>query len=76
VAELAGLPHGARFVGTVLRNLPAESRIPWHRVLNAQGRISLPQDSQGAREQRDRLVDDGIVVESGRVSLADYRWLA
>ena len=42
VAELAGFPGGARRVGRILSQLPSGSRIPWHRVVNASGGISLP----------------------------------
>ncbi|MGB3621000.1 MAG: MGMT family protein, partial [Ketobacter sp.] len=37
VAALAGMPRHARYVGTVLKNLPAGSKIPWHRVVNSKG---------------------------------------
>ena len=42
IAILAGLPGHARYVGTVLKNLPSQSRLPWHRVVNAKGCISFP----------------------------------
>jgi methylated-DNA-protein-cysteine methyltransferase related protein len=74
VAELAGLARGARFAGAVLRDLPDDSRIAWHRVLNAQGRIALPADSPCAIEQRERLEAEGILFINGRVNLRAYRW--
>ena len=40
IARLAGMPAHARFVGATLRNLPANTRLPWHRVVNAALRIS------------------------------------
>ena len=45
IAALAGHPQAARFAGRSLKNLPTTSKIPWHRVLNAQGKISLPKNS-------------------------------
>ncbi len=74
VARLAGLPRGARQVGYALHALPAGTTVPWHRVINAGGRISLPPDAGGI-EQRLRLLAEGVTVtEAGRVSLARYRW--
>ena len=74
VARMAGLARGARRVGRVLSQLPSETRLPWHRVINATGRISLPADSPGHREQRERLAAEGVVFVRGRVSLPSYRW--
>ncbi|MCK7599173.1 MGMT family protein [Microbulbifer sp. CAU 1566] len=72
LAELAGLPRAARLVGQTLRKLPKDTRLPWHRVLNAQGRISLPEP--GAQRQIRRLESEGIVLIKGRVDLVHYRW--
>ena len=75
VARLAGLPGRARLVGTALGE--AESRrLPWHRVINAQGRIALPPNSPGFREQRKRLREEGVMVLKGRVDLRKYGWKA
>jgi methylated-DNA-protein-cysteine methyltransferase-like protein len=74
VARLAGLPGAARRVGRALRGLPEDTRIPWHRVLNASGRISLPADSKSHRRQRQRLEAEGIQFRNGRLSLGSYRW--
>ncbi len=72
VADLAGLPRGARRVGRALSNLPKGSRLPWYRVLNASGRSSLP--PAGAKRQYDALRDEGVAVVGGRVSLKNFRW--
>ncbi len=74
VARLAGLPGAARRVGRALRGLPEDTRIPWHRVLNASGRISLPPGSVSHRRQRQRLEAEGIQFHNGRLSLGSYRW--
>jgi methylated-DNA-protein-cysteine methyltransferase related protein len=75
VAELAGLPGGARRVGRVLSQLPRGSRIPWHRVVNASGGISLPESSGGYARQRSRLTREGVVFNtSGRIALKRFRW--
>ncbi|WP_237054688.1 MGMT family protein [Microbulbifer sediminum] len=72
LAEMAGFPRAARLAGQTLRRLPEDSRLPWHRVINAQGRISLP--DPGAQHQRKRLEQEGVVFVGGRVDLAQYRW--
>jgi methylated-DNA-protein-cysteine methyltransferase-like protein len=72
VALQAGLPRAARRVGRALRGLPRDTRIPWHRVINAQGRVSLP---TGGARQRERLESEGVVFRSnGRIDLAKFRW--
>lgn len=73
IAELAGLPRAARLVGGTLKGLPADSKLPWHRVVNASGRISLPMEGHG-QIQRKRLEDEGVVFLQGKVDLANYRW--
>lgn len=74
VAELAGLPGRARQVGYALHALPQGSSVPWHRIINASGRISLPPES-GGLEQRFRLMEEGVRVDpGGKVSLAEHHF--
>ena len=74
VARLAGLPRRARWVGRVLSELPPGSKLAWHRVLGAGGRISLSLAGHGA-EQRRRLLREGVAVtRAGRVDLAQCGW--
>lgn len=72
LAELAGLPRAARLVGQTLRKLPKDTRLPWHRVINAQGRISLPEPA--AHRQLERLQREGITPVNGKVDLGHYGW--
>lgn len=72
LAALAGAPRAARLVGHTLRKLPRDSRLPWHRVINAQGRISLPQPA--AQRQIALLESEGVTLLNGRVDLKKYRW--
>ncbi|MBM4195545.1 MAG: cysteine methyltransferase [Gammaproteobacteria bacterium] len=65
VAARAGLPRGARLVGRALAGCGTE--VPWHRVINSAGRISLPPGSRGFREQVRRLREEGVTVIDGRV---------
>lgn len=76
VAELAGLPRQARLVGYALSALSAGSRVPWHRVINAEGRVSARSDGAGATvPQRLRLEAEGVTFGAGgRVSLERFRW--
>lgn len=72
VAEYAGMPRAARSVGRLLRTLPKDTEIPWHRVVNACGKTSIPH--QGALVQRERLEAEGVVFLNGKISLKDYQW--
>jgi len=71
VAELAGLPRGARRVGRCLARLPADSRLPWHRVVNAA--LKLSPRGGGEAEQRQRLEAEGVALVRGRVPRT-HRW--
>ena len=74
VAERAGWPGRARLVGRVLSRLPDRSRIPWHRVVAAGGRIAFPDGSDSRRRQVERLRGEGVEVRGGRVDLARHGW--
>ena len=75
VARHAGLEKAARRVGRALKLLPKGSKIPWHRVLNAQGRISLPEGSASQYTQREQLEAEGIVFRGNKsVDLKRFRW--
>lgn len=74
VARLAGWPGYARQVGMALKGLPVDSGLPWHRVINARGRISLPSHSAGANRQAARLQAEGVLVNQGRISLKRFQW--
>ena len=72
VAALAGLSRGARQVGRALAVCPAS--LPWHRVLDAGGRIALPAGDPARERQRRRLAREGVVVLAGRVNLRRFGW--
>jgi methylated-DNA-protein-cysteine methyltransferase-like protein len=74
IAELSGIPRGARQVGRVLRELPAGDDVPWHRVLRASGHVAFPEGSRGYREQVRRLTGEDVPVSRGRVNMAKWRW--
>jgi methylated-DNA-protein-cysteine methyltransferase related protein len=71
VAQRVGEGCDARLVGYALANCPDD--VPWQRVINAQGKISLSGD--GAAKQRMRLEAEGLAFDSrGRIDLQRYRW--
>lgn len=72
IAALAGLPRRARLVGTVLKQTAA--KVPWHRVVNASGRISLAAGSTSHARQRALLESEGVVFRRDRISLPSYGW--
>jgi methylated-DNA-protein-cysteine methyltransferase-like protein len=74
LAELAGLGRAARWVGRTLSQLPPDSKLPWHRVLGAGGRISLPVGSASGDEQRARLRMEGVSVQNNRVDIQRHGW--
>tara|TARA_R110000787_G_scaffold213378_2_gene322913 strand:- start:1436 stop:1786 length:351 start_codon:yes stop_codon:yes gene_type:complete len=75
VAYAAGLPGRARMVGRALSDAGPKARLPWHRVVNAQGCIALPKSSAAYLEQKARLLAEGIeFAASGRISFARFGW--
>ncbi len=76
VARIAGLPRQARLVGYALHALTSGTTLPWHRVINAQGKLSLARDGKSSGvTQRLRLEGEGVRVNAGgRVALERYRW--
>jgi methylated-DNA-protein-cysteine methyltransferase-like protein len=75
VAALAGLRGQARQAGYALYALPPATAVPWHRVINAKGAISLR--APGGDEVRQRLLleAEGIEFDArGRVNLSRYQW--
>lgn len=73
IARFAGYPYYARHVGRLMATLPEGSKIPWHRVINSQGRISLKGDSL-LRQIAALRAENVAVSDIGQVSLRYYRW--
>lgn len=76
IAELIGAWGCARQVGWALRRLPLPSDVPWHRVVNAAGRVAMTPSREGSDWiQRELLLAEGIPVDGeGRLPLARFRW--
>jgi methylated-DNA-protein-cysteine methyltransferase-like protein len=74
VALLAGSPRAARQVGWILRSMSDKYNLPWQRVINAQGKISM-RDPIAYMEQKMRLEDEGIVfLSEDTVDLKKHFW--
>ncbi len=74
IAELAGLPRHARLVGNTLKKLPSRSKIPWHRVINVQGKLSFPEGSEPWQHQKQLLELEKIDFLNGKINLKRYLW--
>jgi len=78
IAALAGMPRHARQAGYALAATPENVKIPWHRVINAQGRISLRLrhwDSGSDDLQKILLEAEGVEFDSsGKISLKKFQW--
>jgi methylated-DNA-protein-cysteine methyltransferase-like protein len=77
LARLAGRPGAARTVGWALSALPADADVPWWRVVNAAGRISLSAHEHTSVVQRALLLREGIrFAPGGAVNLSVFGWPA
>ncbi len=76
IARMAGLPKHARLVGYLLKHLDSAADIPWHRVINSQGKISLSKlNESGESIQRSKLVAEGVMVIGDKINLKQYQWM-
>ncbi len=75
ISMMAGQPNGARQVARILHAVSRKHRLPWHRVINAKGRISLP-IFNGYDEQKALLLGEGVQFdETDRIDLERYLWM-
>jgi methylated-DNA-protein-cysteine methyltransferase related protein len=82
IAAMLGRPNAARAVGYALqalkdkKNEPAYADVPWQRVINGQGRISIVNREYGADEQARLLREEGVAVSDDlRIDLNRYLWV-
>lgn len=77
IAQMLGKPHAARTVGYALNALRGNTcfpPVPWHRVINYLGKISLPPGG-GFETQRDLLAEEDVLFdEDERYNLEEHRW--
>ena len=74
IAKLAELPGYARYVGHVMKKLPAGSTLPWHRVLKSDGQIAFPSHADAWKRQKSLLEDEGVILLNGKVPMRKFRW--
>ncbi len=75
IARMLGRPRAARTVGWALHSLPEGSDIPWHRVINSQGRISISRREHAADLQRVLLETEGVEFDAdGTVDWERFGW--
>jgi methylated-DNA-protein-cysteine methyltransferase-like protein len=74
IAALAGNYRAARQVAWVLHSSSEKDRLPWYRVINSRGGISLKR-GQGFEEQKRILHEEGVRVSRlGRIDLEEFQW--
>ena len=74
IATWAGNPRGARQVARILHACSRRDNLPWHRIVNRQGRISLP-PGQGFEIQKALLVKEGVRFNAnGTIDLDRFLW--
>lgn len=75
IAALSGKPQGSRGVAWILHSCSTTYQLPWHRVLNAQGKISFDPQSSQFRQQKKRLESEGVEFSAeGKLSLQKFQW--
>ena len=75
IALYAGNPRASRQVAWILHSSSRKDNLPWHRVINSKGRISLPKD-RGYDLQKKLLENEGVVFdEDDFIDLYEYIWV-
>ncbi len=74
IAAMAGNPRAARQVSRILHTCASKEDLPWHRVINRQGKISL-KPFQGYEVQKQLLEQEGVLFnDNDRVDLNRFQW--
>ena len=75
IASLAGISGHARLIGYALNSLSPENDVPWHRVINAKGQVSMRSEPGLENDQRSLLEAEGVLFDAdGKVSLRRFCW--
>lgn len=72
IAQICGHRGHARLVGYALHNLPPNSGVPWHRIVNSKGMISLRAHTKGHELQKKLLESEGVIFLNGKIDLSKY----
>jgi len=70
IAAIAGSPRSARQVSRILHSMSGAHKLPWHRVINSKGGISLP--GEAGFVQAEMLLHEGIKVQNKQINLKEY----
>ncbi|MFC5735620.1 MGMT family protein [Cytobacillus gottheilii] len=74
IAAIAGSKRGARQVARILHSMSEKYSLPWHRVVNAQGKIVL-HNQELANRQKELLENEGVFIqEDQRIDLNHYKY--
>jgi len=74
IARICGMDGHARLVGYALHGLPHGLDVPWHRVVNAKGKISFPPKTQSYQKQAALLQKEGVVFVNTTIDLTTFGW--
>ena len=74
IARLCGYSSYARYVGSVLKKLPRDTTLPWHRVVNGKGEIAFATGSEAYVRQYSLLSKEGVNFENGKIPMSTYGW--
>jgi methylated-DNA-protein-cysteine methyltransferase-like protein len=74
IALCSGNPRGSRQVAWILHSITEKEKLPWHRVINSQGKISLPRGA-GYETQKEMLLEEGVTFDrDDRIDLYRFLW--
>jgi methylated-DNA-protein-cysteine methyltransferase-like protein len=71
ISQLIGAPGCARHVSYILSSSADKYELPWHRVINSKGEISL---REYYHQQKKRLENEGVLFQRNRVDLSKFQW--
>lgn len=74
VASLAGIPRGHRVVARFLREYTGKEKLPWFRILRADGYLGMAPGSAGFLTQSSHLKEEGILLRGNRVDMKKHQW--
>ncbi|TDR17473.1 MGMT family protein [Marinicella litoralis] len=75
IAAMAGNHRAARQVSRVLHTCSSKYQLPWHRVIGASGKISIPKDQSAYQRQKKKLESEGIEFGlSDTIDLTQFQW--
>jgi methylated-DNA-protein-cysteine methyltransferase related protein len=74
VATVAGIARGHRVVARFLREYQDPKPLPWHRIIKSDGRLAFDKQSKHHHIQVERLANEGVIVNNGKVDLKRYLW--